>query len=102
MFQLVQCLQRTVDTQVGIVSRMLQLQQLDRPLNVRQSALAELQMAIPTYSARQTFSFHTCLEFADFGDLRFRKIDFRITQRVGDVHEEILGKRRVACRISCA
>ena len=31
-----------------------------------------------------------------------RRVTIRITQRVGDVHEEILGKRRVACRISCA
>ena len=59
-------------------------------------------MAISAYAAWQTFSFHTCLEFADFGDLRFRKIDFRISQRIGDVHQEVLGERRVACCVSGA
>ena len=35
-----------------------------------------------------------CLKLADFRDLRFRKIDFRISQRIGDVHQEVLGERR--------
>ena len=59
-------------------------------------------MAIPAYAAWQTFGLHTRLKLADFRDLRFRKIDFRITQRIGDVHQEILGERRVACRVSGA
>ena len=79
---------------------MLQLQQLNRPFHVGQTTFAQLQVTVPTHAAWQSLGFHTRLELAYFGDLRLRQIDLRIAQRVGDVHQEILGERRVACRVT--
>ncbi len=53
---------------------MLQLQELHGPFDVRQAALAELEMPFTAHAARQTFGFHARLELADLAELCFGQI----------------------------
>ncbi len=79
----------------------LQLQQLDRPLDVGQPAGAHLQRQLGVDPARHPLVLHPCLEPPDLADLVVARSADRVAQRL-DQGEELLSQAGVAGNRSSA
>lgn len=72
--------------------RMLQLQQLHGPFDIRQASPAEFEMPVASHTTWQTFRLHTRLESAYLLQLVVDETLGRVSERVRDIRKEVLGQ----------